>query len=290
MPKPRFSKKPKVLSASCSSAPALNELQFALALAPEMRGVQDAGWNTAHEAMVALDDFANFFKSGTPSRVGVRIGLGLYSHLAEASGFYEVPKKMLRISQGDHFMFQPFRYVVKEHADTGKRIAPNANKVMKDLVGHASLAGFSDLSDVFRDAFDSDVRSGYAHADYVIWKDQIRFPNRNGGFPRSITLNEFERLLNRAVNFFLRLFAVLDENIRSFDCARLPRAAERRRADWDLDDQVRSRARYAEDLRRSAVSVGTKWSPEVARMGSFSSARGGGAGRLSTRSNRGISR
>lgn len=198
-------------------ARAKNELQFAFALAPEMRGVQGPGWNTAQEALVAIEDFMGYFAAAKPSRVNVRIALGFYSHLAEASGFYEVPKNMLRVSEGDHFQIQPFRHLVKEHGDTGKKIAPNANKVMKDLVGHAKSAGFDDLAEVFRDAFDSDVRNGYAHADYVIWKDEIRFPNRNGGFARSIKASEFERLLNRGVNFFVRLFNVLDENIRSYE-------------------------------------------------------------------------
>jgi hypothetical protein len=128
---------------------------------------------------------------------------------------------MLRITQGEPSIICPFRDLVKEHSDTGKKIAPNANKVMKDLVGHASVAGFPDLADVFRDAFDPDVRNGYAHADYVIWRDEIRFPNRNGGHPRALSLKEFERIFNRGVNFFVRLFAVLDESIRSFDPPRV---------------------------------------------------------------------
>jgi hypothetical protein len=67
-----------------------NELQFAFALAPEMRGTQDAGWNTGLDAIAALDDFVGYLKTATPSRVNVRIALAFYSHLAEAAGFYGV--------------------------------------------------------------------------------------------------------------------------------------------------------------------------------------------------------
>jgi hypothetical protein len=218
-------------------ARAKDELQFAFALSPEMRGLQDAGWNTAVEALATIDDFSRFFQTAPSSRVNVRIALGFYSHLAEASGFYEVAKNMLRVSQGDHFMVQPFRHLVREHTDTGKRIAPNANKVTKDLVGHAAVAGFLELSEVFRDAFDSELRNGYAHADYVIWSDEIRLPNRNGGYPRSVSLRDFERLLNRGLNFFLRLFAVLNESIRSYSPPKVFRArlnADTPTATWTI--------------------------------------------------------
>jgi hypothetical protein len=169
-----------------------NELHFAQSLSPEFRGLSDAGWNTAHELMAAVDDYVAFFKSAAPSRVNARIALGFYSHLAEASGFYEVPKNMLRVAEGLPSVVTPFRHLVKIHETTGEKIAPNANKVMRDLVGHSATLGLTALSEVFRDAFDADVRNGYAHADYVLWRDEIRLPRRNGGRRRTVPFDEFQ--------------------------------------------------------------------------------------------------
>ena len=45
---------------------------------------------------------------------------------------------------------------------------------MKDLIGHASDLGLSELAEVLRDAFDPDVRNAVAHADYIIWSDGLR--------------------------------------------------------------------------------------------------------------------
>jgi hypothetical protein len=63
----------------------------------------------------------------------------------------------------------PFQDLVERHRPRGEIIAPNANRIIKDLIGHASELGLTELAEVFRDAFDPDVRNAVAHADYIIW-------------------------------------------------------------------------------------------------------------------------
>lgn len=124
---------------------------------------------------------------------------------------------MLRIAGGQGHVLWPFVDLVQEHKLTGDRIAPNANKVLKDLAGHAKNLGFDELSEVFRDAFDSDIRNGYAHADYVIWNDGLRLPKRNGGFPKRFTWEEFNAIFDRGVNFFHILRQLVTEYIQSYN-------------------------------------------------------------------------
>jgi len=184
------------------AAKAKNELHFALSLAPEFRGMQDAGWNTAMEAQVAFQQYLQFLKANLDDPFKARVALAFYSHLAEASGFYEVPKNMLRVAGGERYNVWPFQKLVEKHKLTGALIAPNANKVLRDLAGHSQDLGFVELAEVFRDAFDGDIRNGYAHADYVIWEDGIRLPKRNGGQSRKVAWPEFSGLLERCINFF----------------------------------------------------------------------------------------
>src|SRR5688572_17520246 len=146
-----------------------NELHFAMALMPEMRGIQNPGWNTAAEAHQAFDDFVEFLNANKGSRIRNRVALAFYCHASEESRFYEIPKNRLRIAGGESHVLWPFMHLVETHKLTGQRVAPNANKVMQDLAGHAQTLNFQELSEVFRDAFDSEIRNGYAHADYVIW-------------------------------------------------------------------------------------------------------------------------
>ena len=75
---------------------------------------------------------------------------------------------MLRVVGGQPYNLWPFQDLVETHRKTGAVIAPNANKVLRDPAGHAATLGLSELAEVFRDAFDPDIRNAYAHADYII--------------------------------------------------------------------------------------------------------------------------
>jgi hypothetical protein len=174
-----------------------NELHFAFSLAAEFRGMQDLGWNTAMEAHVAFEEYMEFMKKNPDTGFNARVALAFYCHLAEASGFYEIPKNMLRVAGGQRYKAWPFEEIVEQHKKTGESIAPNANKVIRNLVGNATTLGLNDMEEVFRDAFDSDVRNGFSHADYVIWDDGIRLPKRNGGNKRIVSWPEFNALLER---------------------------------------------------------------------------------------------
>jgi hypothetical protein len=61
---------------------------------------------------------------------------------------------------------------------------------MKDLMGHAYELGLHDLSEVFRETFDSDMRNAIAHADYIIAQDGLRIRKHNGGQPLRDRLSE----------------------------------------------------------------------------------------------------
>lgn len=184
-----------------SAAKDKEEMQFAMALNPEFRGEQDAGWSTAEDASVALDQYLELLNALQPSPIKVRLALSLYSHLSEASGFYEVPKNMMRIASGEDYNLWPFRHLVARHALSGATIAPNANKVMKDLLGHAQELGLEKLKAVIVETFDPDLRNGYAHADYIIWKDGIRLRKRNGGQPSVVSFDDFTLRLTRPSHF-----------------------------------------------------------------------------------------
>lgn len=217
------------------AARARNELHFALSLNPEFRGVSDAGWSSAHEVHAAVSDYLEFIQDGQPSRLKVRVALGLYCHLAEASGFYEIPKNMLRVAGGQLYNMEPFRGLVEVIRRTGNRIAPNANKIIRDLAGHAENLGHHELAEVFRDAFDPDVRNGYSHADYVVWIDSVRFGVRLGP-SRELSYPQLQALLDRGVTFFEILAQVVHECLESYGTPKVIRAqlADEPEGDWTL--------------------------------------------------------
>lgn len=190
-----------------------NELHFAFSLTPELRGMESTRLNTTVDTFHAFDDYLDFIQEGEFNRLKARVALGFYSHLSEASGFYEVPKNMLRVAEGNPYLAWPFHHLVQTHKVTGNMIAPNANTVLKDLAGHAKTLGFNNLSEVFRDAFNSDLRNGYAHADYVVLEEGIFLRKRNGGRPILISWPKFNGLFERGINFFQCLRRIVNEYV-----------------------------------------------------------------------------
>jgi hypothetical protein len=75
--------------------------------------------------------------------------------------------------------------------------------------------GLDDLAEVFRDAFNPDVRNAYAHADYIIWNDGLRLRKCNGGRSRRIPWSEFNEIFCRGINFFHILREVVNESMRA---------------------------------------------------------------------------
>ena len=232
-----FEKAEKAFAELFKLAKAKNELHFALSLTPEFRGVQGPGWNTADETHRAFEDYLNFINKNPDSPFKARVGLAFYCHMAEASGFYEIPKNLMRVAEGNRYNLWPFRSLNKKHKTTGEIIAPNANRVLQDLAGHAKELGLTDLAEIFRDAFDSDLRNGYAHADYVIWNDGVRLPKRNGGTPQIVSWPEFSACFDRGINFFNLLREIVNEQKNYYNPAKeiVGQLAEEPKRTWVIE-------------------------------------------------------
>ena len=179
--------------------------------------MQDAGWNTATEAMRAYDELVDLIESLDRNNfVRARVILSFYLHVSEGSGFWEIPKKLLLTIEGKGNNMWPFQDLVEKHRLTGEVMAPNANRIMKDLIGHASDLGLTDLAEVFRDSFDPDIRNAVAHADYILWQDGMRLRRRNGGHPRVVSWDEFDIAVTRGLNIFGLIRSVANEYVHGY--------------------------------------------------------------------------
>jgi hypothetical protein len=224
-----FEKADRSLRDLFDRAKAAQELHFAMALSPEFRGSQDFGWSTAHESVRAYDEFnahLRSFEQETPIRV--RIVLAFYNHVAEGAGFYEIPKSLLLTVEGRGNNTLPFQDLVERHRRTGEIMAPNSNRIMKDLIGHVAELELTELAEIFRDAFDPDVRNAIAHADYIIRSEGLLLRRRNGGQPRMISWAEFWPLIDRGLNLFHFIREITSEYVHSYET---PKTIQARLAD-----------------------------------------------------------
>lgn len=189
-----------------------DELNFAFSLSPEFSPYKI---NTALDAQNAFNDYVKFLQENEKSPIHARVALALYSHISEASGFWEIPKNLLSIIGGNKYNPIPFLDLVREYGSAEGSIAPNANKVMRSLMKYSEKLGFPELAEVFRDVFDTDLRNGYAHADYALLDNGICVGPRYKK-ERIVSWEEFNELLHRAINFYTLFMSVLSENLKYY--------------------------------------------------------------------------
>lgn|GEM_PF-717918 len=216
-----FQKAERAFKGLFEAAKARNELHCAFAVMPEERGIQTSGWSSAAETFLAFNDYLEFLDASPDSRFKLRVMLSFYCHLSEASGFYEVPKKLLMVYEGDPYFSSAFHSIVEENRRTGNAMVPNASKVFRDLVGHAKRLGFDELADVFKEAFDPVLRNAYAHANYILRPNEIRIKDKATNRIRIISINEFNLLFNKGLQFFHALRSVLKEYMMSYVPAKM---------------------------------------------------------------------
>jgi len=207
-------------------AKAADELNFAFSLAPGSRPYSVSPVFDAHDA---FKDYYDFLVNHRGEKICARIALAFYCHVSEASGFWEIPKNLLCIIKGGTYNPMPFWEFVRLHSTSGQLIAPNANKIMASIAGLANEIGLSDLAGVFRDAFDPDLRNGYAHADYAIDTKGVYVRARYEQ-ARLIEWGEFNLLLDKGINFYSTLMCVVGEFMRQYE---VPRVVEGRLNDRD---------------------------------------------------------
>jgi hypothetical protein len=216
-----FEKSEEAFKQLIDTAKAKNELNCAFGLHPEERGYQDSGWSSAAETFLAFNDYLEFIDSSPDTRFKLRVMLSFYSHLSEASGFYEVPKKLLLVCEGDPYFRSAFHSITEQNRRTGNAMVPNASKVFRDLVGHAKNLGFDELANVFKEAFDPILRNAYAHANYILRPNEIRIKDKATNKIRIISLAEFNLLFNKGIQFFDALRSVLKEYMMSYVPAKI---------------------------------------------------------------------
>jgi hypothetical protein len=177
-----------------------DELNFALSLAPEFKAYT---LTSAMDATRAYKEYGEFLELEEFIGKGIRtrIALALYCHTAEAAGLWGIPMCMLGVLDGQKYNTRPFEYLVQKHKVNGRLIAPNANKVMGTMAGCADTLGLHGLAQVFRDAFDPDIRNGFAHADYALSIEGVHVRGRHDA-GRIIGWSEFQRLLNDGIGLF----------------------------------------------------------------------------------------
>src|SRR3990167_7446178 len=207
-----LSKAKSALQELFERARSLDELNFAASLSPEFRPYRR---NSAVDAQYAFSDYANFLSRGVEEEIRPRVALAFYAHIAEASGFWEIPKNLISVCQGHKYNPMPFAQFTAKYGSAEGSPIPNANKLMRSLVRASQEAGLTELAAMFCGAFDSDLRNAFAHSDYYLDKEGI-FIHSRYGHERVIDWTEVNVLLERAMHVYQILNALRVEHCQTY--------------------------------------------------------------------------
>jgi hypothetical protein len=187
-----------------------DELNFALSLSQEFKAYT---YTSAMESQYAFRDFEEFMAldqfRGRPIRL--RVAFSYYLYTAESAGLWCIPMAVMGVLAGGHYNIEPFNHWVRKDKATGQNVGPNANKVMSALEGAATELGLTDLAEIFRDAFDNDLRNGIAHSDYVVSPSEGVYVRGRHDCSRLIRFPELESIVRRGIGLLYELRnAVMD--------------------------------------------------------------------------------
>lgn len=211
----------KQLATLVAFACEINELDLALCVMSEARGMQDAGWNTSQTAYEVFDELLAIGQMDrAPTRPEYRSALALYTQLAEAGGVYEGLRSMMAVVELKPYSMWPFHDLVRRRANPMRIIGPNANATFRALATTARDIGMLQLSELLEVAFRDDIRNGIAHADYIISDRGLRLRRRNGGGAVELTYEQVSDAISIGLNFFTLLQRHRDNIALSFRPAR----------------------------------------------------------------------
>lgn len=187
-----------------------DELNFVLSLSGEFKAYT---YTSAMESQHAFRDYDEFMSldlfRGRPIRL--RVAFSYYLYTAESAGLWCIPMAVMGVLAGGHYNIDPFNRWVRKDKVTGQNVGPNANKVMNALESAATDLGLTDLAEVFRDAFDNDLRNGIAHSDYVISPSEGVYVRGRHDHSRLIRFPELDSIVHRGIGLLYELRnAVMD--------------------------------------------------------------------------------
>jgi hypothetical protein len=140
----------------------------------------------------------------------------IYSHILETDAVYEVIENMLNVTEGRRCSVSPLAHLYEKRRKKFFQPSrpPSAKKVVNYLVEHARRNGEPDLVSLLEEMFNEEIRNGFFHSDYTIYKDEFRI--RHGGFPKAIKISDLEKVINKALSFFQSFLHVWTQHRLSY--------------------------------------------------------------------------
>jgi len=177
----------------------------------------DANWDTLEESQRTFEDF-NALLPHAEKRSPVsalRIHLFMYCHAVEMNAGHVLLANLLRIICGERYLIDPFADLMQSRK---RPIPPSAKQKLRQIQQLAENARETRLCEDL-DFFDDRIRNAFAHSDFILTNDYIRWSE--GLCPGEMSVEDLQRVFTKCFAFFGALLSsVRDARI---GIAELPR-------------------------------------------------------------------
>jgi hypothetical protein len=187
-----------------------NEFAYVFSLLGINSGIEDAGWQPIAETYLLMRDFVAIANAPFHKHTKARLLLLCYTQITEANYLYHVIYNMLiSIENGNLPKVFSFLDLYKNG------IPPSVKSKVGMICEKSEKLGHQRIKDLLENIFDYGIRNAISHADYIIYKDELRLKHK-GSDIRIIKLDDVFDLVQRTIIFFEVFFKTSDTHKKSY--------------------------------------------------------------------------
>lgn len=200
-----FEEKTKeALNCLFNAAKEQNEFAYVFSLLGINSGIEDDGWQPITETYSLMRDFVAMANAPFHEHTKARLLLLCYTQITEANYLYHVIYNML-LSIENEDLPKVFSFL-----DLYKNgIPPSVKSKVGMICEKAEKLGYQNIKNLLENIFDYGIRNAISHADYIIYKDELRLKHK-GSEIKIIKLEDVFDLIQRTIIFFDVFFNISD--------------------------------------------------------------------------------
>ena len=174
----------------------INEFEFICAIL-DINFVLEAGWDPWEEILDIFHFFSKLIRKVKFYEHNVYIMLWMYGLAVEANFPYKLIANLINIILGFRYNLDPFNY----SRENNKKIVYPSDKI-EFLTKISKKINMNNCIFPFYETFDKDLRNAIFHADFSVYKGEVRINLRDGS-KKIYVQNEMQEIINKILAFLV---------------------------------------------------------------------------------------
>jgi len=192
----------------------INEFDFICAIV-DIKENLEAGWDPWEEILNIFYFFSKLIKKVKYYEYTVYIMLWMYGLAVEASFPYKLIANLMNIILGFRYNLDPFNY---SRGKNKKIIYPNEK--LKFLTKISKKISMDNCMFPFYETFDKDLRNAIFHADFTVYKGEVRI-NLGNSSKKIYSQEEMQKIINKTIAFLVTFENIISYYKQSYESPKI---------------------------------------------------------------------